>query len=101
MHVWYSSAFDPLVNLTDDLVTTAGLPLTATDIVPVGAGIILNQDREIKRNFAEAQPDARKAPEVPPGAVMNSTKQMQLWRDKRIAAERARIRNKYKGIKHR
>jgi hypothetical protein len=100
MHVWYSAAFAPLFNLNDDVIAGSGLPPTAVDILPVGAGIILNQDREIKRNFTEAQPDARKATEVPPGAVMNATKQMQLWRDRRVAAERARLKNKYKGIRH-
>lgn len=96
MHVWYTAAFDPLVNLTDDATATAGVPPTAVDIIPVGAGILLNQDREIKRNFTEAQPDARKAPEVPPGAVMNATKQMQVWRSNRIAAERGRLMRKYR-----
>ena len=99
LHVWYSSAFDPLTSLSDDVTTTAGVPPTAIDIIPVGAGIILNQDREIKRNFAEAQPDARKAPEVPPGAVMNATKQMQAWRAGRVASERTRLQKKYRYLK--
>lgn len=99
MHVWYKAGFAPLVNPGDDVTQVSGLPASAIDIVPVGAGIILNQDREIKRNFAEAQPDARKAQEVPPGAVMNATKQMQLWRSQRISAERSRLERQTKYIK--
>lgn len=90
LHVWYSAAFGQL-QTTATTVGSIGLPATAADIVPVGAAIILNNSREIKRNFTEAQPDPRKAQEVPPQAVMNATKAMEMWRMNRIAAERARL----------
>jgi hypothetical protein len=99
IHVWYKTSFFPLINLTDNVVNTTGMAPTALDILPVGAAILLNQDREIKRNFTEAQPDARKAAEVPPAAVMNATKQMQLWRGNRIAAERARLEQNVRWIR--
>jgi hypothetical protein len=99
VHVWYSAEFSPLVNLSDDLVTDAGLSPTMTDIVSVGAQIIMVNAREIKRNFTEAQPDARKAPEVPPAAVMNSTKALEMWRAGRIADERGRLKNQLKYLK--
>jgi hypothetical protein len=99
IHVWYTAAFAPLANLTDDLVTVAGLPPTATDIVSVGAQIIVVNAREIKRNFTESQPDPRKATEVPPAAVMNSTKALELWRAGRIADERGRLHNQLKYLK--
>ena len=99
MHVWYSAAFTPLVNLTDDVVATSGLPATATDILSVGAQIILVNAREVKRNFMEAQPDPRKAPEVPPMAVANSIKGLELWRAGRISDERTRLANSLKYLR--
>jgi hypothetical protein len=96
VHVWYSASFNPLVDLDDDLTGVAGLPPTATDIVSVGAQIISVHAREIKRNFTEAQPDPRKAPEVPPAAIMNSTKALESWRASRIADERNRLKNQLK-----
>jgi hypothetical protein len=99
VHVWYSAAFDPLVNLNDDVTGVSGLPPTATDILSVGAQIILVNAREIKRNFTEAQPDPRKATEVPPAAVLNSVKGLELWRAGRIADERGRLHNQLKYLK--
>lgn len=99
LHVWYSAAFTPLVNLTDDVASVSGLPATATDILSVGAQIILVNAREIKRNFMEAQPDARKALEVPPMAVANSIKGLELWRGGRVADERTRLVNQMKYLK--
>ena len=68
VHVQFLAPFSPLVNLTDDLTTVAGLPPTAYDLPALGAEILLVQPREVKRSFIEAQPDPRKAPEVPPAS---------------------------------
>lgn len=71
--VYYLAPFVPLVNLTDDLLGVAGVPLNMQDIVEMGAALRLAPDREIARNAADAQPDPRKAPEVPPGAMRSAT----------------------------
>lgn len=99
MHVWYSCAFTHLTTLTQTVQTQSGLPLTANDIPPMGAAIRLTLGREIKRNFIESQPDPRKAPEFPPGAVMNSVKGLQMLYQRRITAERAKLKQKYARLK--
>jgi hypothetical protein len=91
VHIQFLAPFNPLVNLTDDLETVAGLGPTMLDLPDLGAAIKLMQPREVKRNFFEAQPDPRKAPEVPPSAVMNSSAKLEQQRQKRIDAEASRI----------
>jgi len=95
IHVQYLAPFSPLVNLTDDLTTVAGVPPTAYDIPDLGAAIRLVEPREVKRNFLESQPDPRKAPEVPPGAVGGSIKDLMMRRQSRIDAEAGRILRDY------
>ena len=95
VHIQFLSPFQPLVNVTDDLTTVAGLPPTCYDIPDLGAAIKLMQPREVKRNFIEAQPDPRKAAEVPPNAVANSSAKLEQQRQKRIDAEHDRISMAY------
>ena len=91
LHIQFLSPFNPLVNLDDDLTTVAGLPATMYDLPDLGAAIKLMQPREVKRNFYEAQPDPRKATEIPPQAVANSSAKLEVQRQKRIDAESDRI----------
>jgi hypothetical protein len=95
VHIQFLSPFKPLVNLTDDLTTVAGLPTNMYDLPDLGAAIRLIQPREVKRNFWEAQPDPRKAVEVPPQAVANSSAKLEMQRQKRIDAEADRIMTVY------
>ena len=95
VHIQFLAPYSPLVNLSDDLTTVAGLPTTQYDLPALGAEILLIQPREVKRNFIEAQPDPRKAPEVPPGATMASLNQLQAQRQRRIDAEADRISRAY------
>jgi hypothetical protein len=95
LHVQFLAPFQPLVNLTDDLGAVAGLSPTMYDLPDLGAAIRLMQPREIKRNFYEAQPDPRKAIEIPPSAVMNSSAKLEAQRQKRIDAEADRIMSAY------
>ena len=71
------SPFNPLVNLTDDLTTVAGLPPSMYDLPDLGAALRLMDPREVKRNFYESQPDPRKAVEIPPQAVANSSAKLE------------------------
>lgn len=93
--VKFLAPFSPLVNLTDDLTEVAGLPASMYDLPDLGAAIRLVQPREVKRNFLESQPDPRKAPEVPPSAVMNSSAKLEMQRQKRIDAEADRLSRAY------
>ena len=95
LHIQFLAPFNPLVNLADDLTTVAGIPTNMYDLPDLGAAIRLMQPREIKRNFYEAQPDPRKAAEIPPNAVANSSAKLEMQRQKRIDAESDRIMSVY------
>jgi hypothetical protein len=95
VHVQFLAPFNPLVNLDDDLTTVAGLSPTMYDLPDLGAAIRLMQPREVKRNFYEAQPDPRKATEIPPQAVANSSVKLEQMRTQRINAEADRIMSAY------
>lgn len=95
IHIQFLAPFQPLVNLTDDLTTVAGLSPTMYDLPDLGAAIKLMQPREVKRNFFEAQPDPRKATEIPPQAVANSSAKLEQQRIARINAEADRIMSAY------
>lgn len=95
IHVQFLAPFSPLVNMTDDLTTVAGLSPTMYDLPDLGAAIKLIQPREVKRNFFESQPDPRKAAEVPPNAVANSSAKLEQQRIARINAESDRIMSAY------
>jgi hypothetical protein len=91
VHVQFLSPFNPLVNLTDDLTTVAGVPSNMYDLPDLGAALRLMDPREVKRNFYESQPDPRKAPEIPPQAVANSSAKLEARRTLRINAEADRL----------
>lgn len=93
--VTYKAFFSPFVNLTDDAQSVAGLPSTANDLPPLGAAVALVAPREVKRNEFDAEGDTRRATEVPPGAVMMSTKGVADLRQRRINAENARLAQLY------
>jgi len=80
-------------------VGSTGLLSSAFDLPPLGAAIRLMSGREIKRNFTEAQGDTRRASEVPPGAIMQSSRNLQILRGQRISAEAARLDALYPNFK--
>ena len=80
-------------------VSSSGLLPSAQDLPPIGAAIRLMSGREIKRNFTEGQGDTRRASEVPPGAIMQSSRNLQILRQQRIAAEAARLDALYPNFK--
>jgi len=93
--VIYLAPFATLVNWSDDLLSVGGIPLTCQDIVVMGAECRLASDREIQRNSTAAQPDPRKAPEVPAGAMRGATASLELRRQRRINEEADRIWKRY------
>lgn len=92
IRVQFLNPFSALQNLQDDALLVGGIPVYLQDIVVMGAEIRLATDREIQRNALNAQPDPRKFPEVPAGAVMNSTTKLEARRRDRINQELDRLR---------
>ncbi len=98
VRVTYIAPFAPLVNLTDNVLSVAGVPVRMQDLVAWGAALRLAPDREIQRNTMATQPDPRKAQEVPPGAIRGSVDGLtglanRYWR--RINQEQATLRHAY------
>ena len=94
VRVTYATNFTPITSLTqthEDL----GLPVTADDIPPLGAGLRLQYLREVQRNFNEAQPDPRRSGEVPSGAQLQATAGLQRLYDRRIQTEAIRLQKAY------
>lgn len=95
LRVVYKSPFTRVTKESDDLQTVAGFPLSAEDILVMGAQIRLMAPREIKRNLTEAQGDTRRADEVPSGAVTNSVMNLMRLRRERIMAEATKLDSQY------
>ena len=95
LRVTYKAPFNRIIRESDDLQQTTGFPVSAEDILILGAQIRLMAPREIKRNFTESQGDTRRAEEVPAGAVSNSIAQLQRIRRDRIAAEALKLDSQY------
>lgn len=83
------------VSATTDALSTTLMPTTAYDILPMGVAIRLNMAREISRNTTDADPDARRASEVPAGAVGGSTRPLEKKYKDRIDQEVARLYAQY------
>ena len=98
VYVQYSAPFSQS-NLTSDLATdvrtVTGMTSTMLDIAPLGAEIQLTLPREIRRNMMEFQPDPRKGPEVPSGAVQNSVQALTILYNTRVSEEAARLSRQY------
>ena len=91
--VWKSTLPMPPTTATD--LSTTLLQASAYDIPPIGAAINLMSGREVPRNFIQDQGDTRRAAEVPPGAIMQSTNGLKQRRQSRIATEKARLATMY------
>jgi hypothetical protein len=89
--VRYKAPFTHFSSLTDDASSVAGLGASMMDIPPLGAAIRLIETTEIKRNRTEFQGEPRRASEVPPGAIRQSTAGLEKRRQVRIQAEAARL----------
>lgn len=94
VRVFYRANFSQLVNLTDDVASVAGLWASAMDIPVLGAGYRLSTTREVKRARIETAP-ARPAQDVPPQAMTAASANWKALRQSRIAAEAARLAQKY------
>ena len=95
IRVTYKSPFTRLVSETDDIQMIAGFPLSAEDILVIGAEIRLVAPREVKRNFTESQGDTRRSDEVGAGSVGGSITNLLRMRRDRVTAEAAKLNRQY------
>lgn len=95
VRVTYKAPFTRMSRESDDVQAVSGLPVSAEDILIMGAQIRLMTPREIKRNFTESQGDTRRAQEVPAGAIANSINSLIRLRRERIMAEATKLDSKY------
>lgn len=92
IRVQYSKAFSSLSSsATSSVEAQTGLPSSAVDILHLGAALRIFSTREIARNYMGAQPDPRRAEEVPPGATSASVRDLRLLHDRRVKEEAARL----------
>lgn len=95
LRVRYAANFTEMTSLTDDVTTTSGLRDTADDLPPIGAAIRELMGRDIKRTFLEAQPDTRRAQEVPPGTAQGALTTLRRMWEAGVQAERMRQVQRY------
>ncbi len=90
----YATDFSPFTTLATT-TTTVGLPDSAVDLPPLGAGMRLAGVREVQRNFNESQGDTRRASEVPPNSQMAGMQALMRLRTMRVQAESAKLSSDY------
>lgn len=95
VRVTYKAGFTPLASLTSDLLTDAGLHTEAHDLPPIGAAIRLTAGRDVKRSEMSAQPEPRRAEEVPMGGASQAMRPFIALYAERCSAERARLMKRY------
>lgn len=78
-----------------DLATSAGIDREAHDLVALGAAVRLMSGVEVRRSQVSAQPDTRRAEELPPGAVLQSYTGLVKQYERRLRAERNRLARRY------
>jgi hypothetical protein len=78
-----------------DVEATVGLAYSMVDIPSIGAAYRLLSTREIPRTNMAAQPEPRRAEEVPPGHISSVVQQLKRMRDERISEEQFTLREKY------
>jgi hypothetical protein len=97
IRVTYKTRFDTVTSAdaATDLATAAGLDVEAHDLLSIGAAIRLVSGSEIRRSQLGAQPDTRRADEVPPGATLQSVRGLMALREQRLKEEKARLARRY------
>jgi len=95
LRVRYKAPFTRVSATTDSLQSVAFVPTSMEDILEMGVMLRILGPREIKRNFIESQGDTRRSDEVPPGAMRDSSTNIQRLRRERITAEAAKLARQY------
>lgn len=78
-----------------DVEADVGLSTSMVDIPSLGAAYRLLSTREIPRTSMAAQPEPRRAEEVPPGHISSVVTQLKRIRDERISEEQFTLREFY------
>lgn len=97
IRVTYAKPYGQFTALSDTTAAVA-LPDSAVSLPPLGAAISLVAGKEVRRNSMEAQPDPRRAAEVPPAAIGGSIRDLMLLRQERIDAERVRLMQQWPAV---
>jgi|TARA_X000001036_G_scaffold405975_1_gene414341 hypothetical protein len=87
-----------LITATNNNKSLTGLQTTAYDLPPLGAALSLMTTAPIRREFLDAQGMARRAEEVPPGAISASLRDLRVRRESRLASEAARLAAMYPAV---
>jgi hypothetical protein len=88
----YRARFSAVASKSTDLVSGVGIPDSAVDIVPLGAGIRLIMNREAQRSQITAQTHARGNEDVSPGDNTRVWQLLAVQRGNRLSDERQRLR---------
>lgn len=94
LRVIYRRNFETLDSLNDNVTNTL-LPTTAYDVPILGAAARLARPQEFRRNLLNAQPDSRRAEEVPPGASGSGAMMLRRLFEERVNQECGRLRADY------
>lgn len=95
LRVQYKAPYGTVASLTDELTSITIGYTSPDDLLVMGVQLHAMSRREVKRNFSETQPEPRRAGEVPPGAIGNSSQPLARLRQQRIVAEAARLNARY------
>ena len=97
LRVTYRKRFSQVTtaDASTDLATSAGIDREAHDLVALGAAVRLMSGVEVRRSQLNAQPDTRRAEDVPPGAVLQSYTGLVKQYEKRLREERNRLARRY------
>jgi hypothetical protein len=99
LNILYKLPFAAALSTYADVVeTVTGLPVSAHDLLPLGAALRLTIGSEISRNFMD-QGETRRADEVPPGSRGSSMRGLIAWRQQRISNEAARLYRQYPTVR--
>lgn len=94
LRVWYRKSFTPFTDMTGE-GTDSGLDVGAEDLLKLGAAIRLSASTPMLRNHLVAQPDLRRADEVPPGATIAAPSNLRRIYERRIQDELHRLSARY------
>lgn len=97
VRVSYQATFDALTNPTDDVLAVSGLHTEAHDILSLGAAIRVLAGQEAQRSYETAQPNPRRADEVPPRTAVAALTPLLAQREDRVRAEAARLSRRFPG----
>ena len=93
--ITYARDFDTSTMTDGTEITDLLLSQDCIDIVPYGVAWRIVSSREIGRAEMDAQAEPRDSAEVPPGHIIQTSRQMKAMRDERIAEAARLLRHKW------